>query len=343
MGAKLKKVLILGGGGFIGINVAKALLERGTYDITIIDNFSRGNEQLIQLSPYESSARYKVISADLTCPEGFSALDNEYDYVYMLAAMVGVDKVNALPHEVIRVNSLLVVNCLEWLRGAACRRVIFSSTSETYAGTVDAFGAEVPTAETVPLTIENIRHPRFTYAVTKMLGESGFINYANQGFFDATVVRYHNVYGPMMGFRHVIPHLAERFVNGEAPFKIYGHDQTRSFNYIDDAVAGTILAAEKGLSGEIYHIGDSTEISIETLTRFVGDIFDYCGPYEFADTFPGSVSRRSPDISKAISELGYQPKTSWQDGVRTTIDWYQVYLTDNNSNAESFYDQYGIR
>ena len=66
MGAKLKKVLILGGGGFIGINVAKALLERGTYDITIIDNFSRGNEQLIQLSPYESSARYKVISADLT-------------------------------------------------------------------------------------------------------------------------------------------------------------------------------------------------------------------------------------------------------------------------------------
>ena len=142
---------------------------------------------------------------DLTDSSSFSELDGGFDYVYMLAAMVGVDKVNSVPHEVIRVNSLLVINCLEWLRTADCGRVVFTSTSEAYAGTVEAFNVNVPTAESVPLTIQDIAHPRFTYAVTKMLGESGFINYAKQGFFEAVVVRYHNVYGPMMGFRHVIP------------------------------------------------------------------------------------------------------------------------------------------
>ena len=342
MEVKDKKVLILGGGGFIGVNIARRLLRQGSYEVTIVDNFSRGNDRLSQLSPYKPSVKCKIISADLTQPKGFDALEKGYDYVYMLAAMVGVDKVNAAPHEVIKVNSLLVVNCLEWLREADCRRVLFSSTSETYAGTVEAFGVEIPTAEAVPLAIEDIGHPRFTYAVTKMLGESGFINYANQGFFDATVIRYHNVYGPMMGFRHVIPHLAERFMKGETPFLIYGHDQTRAFNYIEDAVEGTILAAEKGRSGEIYHIGDSDEISIETLTRFVGEIFDYAGPYESAETFPGSVSRRCPDISKATREIGYRPKTSWQNGVRKTIEWYQAHLKGNSNSAESFYDQYGI-
>ena len=342
MNSKDKKALILGGGGFIGVNIARTLLQKGNYEVTLVDNFSRGNDRLAELSPYLTPSNCKVINADLTQSKGFEALGKGYDYVYMLAAMVGVDKVNAVPHEVIKVNSLLVVNCLEWLRTADCSRVVFSSTSETYAGTVEAFGVDVPTAEAVPLTIENIGHPRFTYAVTKMLGESGFINYASQGFFDATVVRYHNVYGPMMGFRHVIPHLAERFRKGETPFLIYGHDQTRAFNYIEDAVAGTILAVEKGQSGEIYHIGDSEEISIETLTRFVGDMFDYTGPYEFAETFPGSVSRRCPDISKATREIGYLPTITWRNGVRATIKWYQDYLDGDSNRAESFYDQYGI-
>ena len=73
------------------------------------------------------------------------------------------------------------------------------------------------------------------------------------------------------------------------------------------------MAAERGRSGEIYHLGDRDEISIEELTRFVGGLFDYEGQYEFADTFPGSVSRRCPNISKAAAQLGYQPKTQWRE------------------------------
>jgi UDP-glucose 4-epimerase len=340
----MKKVLIIGGGGFIGSNITRFLLDNRDYTVDVIDNFSRSDGgKTPTLKEFHDSGRFKVFNADLTKLENFERLDRDYDYVYMLAAMVGVDKVNAVPHEVIRVNSMLLLNTLEWLRASSCGRVIFSSTSETYAGTIEAFDYKVPTNETVPLTIQDVSHPRFTYAITKLLGETGFINYAKQGYFDAIVVRYHNVYGPNMGFRHVIPHLVERFQKKEMPFLIYGHDQTRAFNYIDDAVHGTVLALEKGTNQEIYHIGDSDEISIETLTRFVGELLNYDGYYEYAPTFPGSVSRRCPDITKAKNDLGYSPSVDWQTGVASSVNWYLDYLKDTKPSQESFYDQYGIK
>ncbi len=122
------------------------------------------------------------------------------------------------------------------------------------------------------------------------------------------------------------------------PFQIYGHDQTRSFNYIDDAVEGTVKAMEKGKNGEIYHIGDEHEISIEDLTKYTGEIMNYAGIYEYAPTYPGSVARRCPDISKAKNELNYKPKINWKIGLKITVDWYVNYLDNNKDLHESFYD-----
>ena len=147
-----------------------------------------------------------------------------------------------------------------------------------------------------------------------------------------------NTFGPRMGFKHVIPHLAQRFMAKENPFMLYGHDQTRSFNYIDDAVEGTVLAMEKGGNGEIYHIGASEEITIEQLVRYVGDIYGFDGAYEYAPTYPGSVQRRCPDITKARRELGYEPKIDWQEGLDKTIGWYKDFLESGKEQHESFYD-----
>lgn len=335
----MKCVLLLGGAGFIGYNLAKYLAERGDCRITIADNFFRAggkiDDPLQRLIDAHSIA---VVRGDFTNPETFGQLDRRYDCVYMLASVVGVDYVNTIPHEIIRINTSLIFNTLEWLRKMGCGKVLFTSTSECYAGAVEAFHYPVPTGEDVPLTIQDISHPRFTYAVTKMLGESGFLNYSRVLGFECSIVRYHNVYGPRMGFKHVIPHLAQRFADHEDPFQIFGHDQTRSFNYIDDAVRGTVLAMEKGRSGEIYHIGATDEITIEQLVRYVGELAGYAGTYEYAPTYPGSVGRRSPDISKARRELGYEPEVPWKEGVRRTMDWYWEYLRSGVELHESFYD-----
>ena len=135
----------------------------------------------------------------------------------------------------------------------------------------------------------------------------------------------------------------KRFGQKEAPFLIYGHDQTRAFNFIDDAVRGTVLAVENGANQGIYHIGDNDEISIETLTRYVGDLLNFEGEYKYAPTFPGSVSRRCPDITKASCDLQYVPEVNWKIGVRKTVNWYIDYLKKSNTTQESFYDQYGIK
>ena len=257
-----KKCLVIGGAGFIGMNIVKELAEKGNYNVTIGDNFSRGKKDEY-LNSIIKKNNIKVVSADFTDPSSFKELESDYDYVYMLASVVGVEYTQKIPNELIRINTALIFNTLEWIKHTDCKKILFTSTSECYAGTIEAFGYKIPTPEEIPLCVEDIAHPRFTYAVTKMLGESGFLNYSKKVGFECTVVRYHNAFGPRMGFKHVIPHLVQRFLSNESPFKIYGHDQTRSFSFISDSVEGTILAMESEKSnGEIYHIGSSEEITI---------------------------------------------------------------------------------
>ena len=335
----MKKVLLLGGAGFIGFSIAKYLAQKGIYKITIADNFFRADGKIdSSLQSLIDKYDIRIISADFTESHHYQKLEKDYNYVYMLASVVGVDYVNEMPHEIIRINTALIYNTLEWLKSSECGKVLFTSTSECYAGTIEAFDYKIPTPEYVPLTIQNITHPRFTYAVTKMLGESGFIQYSKKLGFDCTIVRYHNVYGQRMGFKHVIPHLAQRFLNGENPFKIYGADQTRAFNHIDDAVNGTVLAMERGGNGEIYHIGTQEEITIKELIQYTGELMGFNGEYVDAQTYPGSVARRCPDISKAKKDLGYDPKVNWKDGLKVTIEWYIDYLNKNKDLHESFYD-----
>lgn len=319
------KVLILGGGGFIGINIAKYLNENRDFSITIADKvFSRNLDEYFSK---ENQKKIRFIKDDFTQIDAFKQLENNYDYLYMMASVVGVNPTLEFPEEVIRINTNLILNTLEWLKKTDVRKVLFASSSECYAGTTEKFNYPIPTSEEVPLCVDDIKHPRFTYAITKMLGESAFLNYARKANFDTTIVRYQNAFGPDMGFKHVIPHLVERFHKKESPYRIYGTEQTRAFCYISDSAEGTVLAMEsENANGEIYHIGSMDEISMETLTKEVGRLFNYKGEYKNEPTYPGSVKRRCPDIAKAREDLGYNPRIHWTEGVRKTVQWYRAYF-----------------
>jgi nucleoside-diphosphate-sugar epimerase len=319
-----KKVLLLGGAGFIGLGIARFLGENTDYDITIADIFSLGQKD-DDFDKIVAKHSINIIEGDFAERKMYALLDNDYDYVYMLASVVGVNRCIEEPHEVIRINTALIQSTLNWIIESKIGKVLFASSSECYAATTDTFEYPVPTQEKVPLTISEIAHPRFTYAVTKMLGESSFLTYGKKYNFPVTVVRYQNIFGPRMGFKHVIPHLVERFHKGtENPFKIYGAEQTRAFCFITDASEGTALAMENEHSDqEIYHMGSPQEITISELVKAVGGLMGYNGDYINAPTYPGSVSRRCPDISKSREQLGYSPKVTWRQGLNETISWYK--------------------
>lgn len=328
----MKEVLVLGGGGFIGRNITEFLVKRGGCNVTAAD-IKEGSNWRELSNREDTNGRFNTVLGDFTDIQAFNDLEQSFDEIYMLAAIVGVNRTLNFPQDVIRVNTLLTLNTLDWISRNPIKRLVFSSSSENYSGTSDLFSTEIPTAESVPLCVGDVKHPRWTYAMTKMHGESAFIHSAESYGYECTIVRYQNIIGPEMGFGHAIPHIVERFVrNIEPVFKIYGHDQTRAFCYIDDAVMGTVGAMESDLAaGEIYHIGNQDEISMETLTTYIGGLMNYEGEYEAAMTYPGSVARRCPNIDKAKNDFGYSPRIHWETAVSLTTDWYREFFTSGQS------------
>ena len=319
----------------MGMHLLRYLAARGNYNLTVVDNFFRENKDK-EWEELSNQIQFKMIRGDCTSSDTFAQLDSDYDYVYLLASVVGVGYTEEMPEEIIRINTSIILNTLEWMKAGNNGKLLFTSSSETYAGTVEAFDYKVPTEETVPLTIVDITHPRYTYAVTKMLGEAGVVSYARAYDFKYTILRYHNVYGKRMGFKHVIPQVTQRFFDGENPFKIIGADQSRSFCYINDAIEGTVNAMEKEKAdGEIIHIGmQDEEIRIEELVKYIGGIMQFEGDYEVAKAPEGSVSRRSPDISKARELIGYNPVTGYKKGVESTVRWYINYFEEALKTSE---------
>ena len=332
---KDKKVLIIGGAGFIGYNLLVHLVSEYKYNITIADNFFRGRSDK-KFKNFIKKNNIRLINADFTDKDSYSLLDDYYDQCYMLASIVGVENAIKNSSKVIRINTLLTINFLEWAKNNKIGKVIYTSTSENYAGSIESFGYKIPTSEDVPLSISDISNPRFSYAASKILAESAFLNYSREYNFDCVILRYHNVYGPRMGFKHVIPNLVERFVvDKENPFMMYGNNHTRSFCFVSDAIEATVRSMEVSSNNhEIFHIGTEEEIIIEELIKGVGKILNFRGEYIPAEAHSGSIGRRCPDISKAKRELAYQPKVLLKDGLKNTVKWYKDHFEKGVSRNE---------
>lgn len=318
------RVLILGGAGFIGLHLARRQLASG-HEVTIVDDFSRGQRDR-DLTEVRRHPNVTVVSADLTDRASWAGIAHEsgYDEIYLLAAVVGVRNVEADPSRVVRVNTLAALNLLDWL-DERDGRVFFASTSEVYAGGVDAGLVEVPTAEDVPVLIADVGAPRFAYAISKLLGEAAFLHAARSRGVPAIVGRFHNVYGPRMGADHVIPEMLLRAMSGENPFRVWGADQSRAFCYVDDAVEAMVrLMATPEAVGQIVHIGDDTAPTrIADLATLVLEICDEAPAIETQPAPAGSVARRCPDLTRLRALTGYEPKVGLAEGIRRTMIWYR--------------------
>lgn len=313
-----KRVVVTGGSGFIGAHLVKDLVHKG-WDVKVIDNLSRGDPTRLQRVIND----IELLNIDIRDEDAVTKAFYGSEVVMHLAAINGTENFYKHPELVLDVGirgALAVVN--------ACRRadvpdLVVASSAEVYQTPVT-----VPTAEDIALTLPNSLNPRYSYGGSKIISELIAFNYAREHFRTTQVFRPHNVYGPDMGTKHVIPQFIIRAAQQRGDtqqtirFPIQGSGQeTRAFCYVDDAIAGILTMYEHGDTREIYHIGNDEEVSIKTLAHQVGCSLGLHLQIEPSNAAEGGALRRCPDISK-MRRLGYQPQTSLHAGLELTVDWY---------------------
>ncbi|MDP1608998.1 MAG: NAD-dependent epimerase/dehydratase family protein [Chlamydiales bacterium] len=314
-----KKILVTGGMGFLGAALVRRLIS-SDHVVRVLDNGFRSNPEKFA----DVINEIEMVSADIRDAEAVYQAIRGVDTVIHLAAVNGTEFFYSKPDLVLEVGVKGILNVLDGCIKAGVDDVIVASSSEVYQ-TPD----QIPTDETASLMIPDVTNPRYSYGGSKILTELMALHYGKSHFKRICLFRPHNVYGPDMGYEHVLPQfivraaeLIELYPSGRVPFPIQGSgEQTRAFIHIDDMVEGMILLLEKGENSQIYHIGNPEEMTIAQLTKKIAAYFGREFSLQEGALQMGSTERRCPDISK-IKSLGFSPKISLNEGLPSIIDWY---------------------
>lgn len=313
-----KRVTVTGGGGFIGAHLVRRLVGDG-WSVSVIDTMVRGAASRFA----DVADRVRLHAVDVRDEEAVTEAIRGSEVVMHLAAINGTENFYKHPELVLDVGlrgALAVVN--------ACRRagvpdLVVASSAEVYQTP-----SIVPTPESVALMLPDSLNPRYSYGGSKIASELIAFNYAREHFRKVQAFRPHNVYGPDMGWKHVVPQFilraAEALDGGapSAPFPIQGDGrETRAFCYVTDAVEGILTMYERGGHREIYHIGNDEEVSIRELAARLGTILGGELLIRPSAAAAGGTPRRCPDISR-MRALGYEPKVGLSEGLRRTVEWY---------------------
>jgi len=256
------------------------------------------------------------------------------EVVWHLAYVNGTRFFYERPDTVLEVGVKGTLNTIEAALDAGVRRYVFASTSETYNTPT-----HVPTTETERLMIPDVTNPRFSYGGGKITGELLTLHLGGRRGLETVIFRPHNIYGPDMGFEHVIPEVVERIVDLSDGLKKTAIDlpiqgdgsETRAFCYVDDAAEGARLCGMSGASGEIYHLGKTEEVSIADLIRGLGRALGVTLTLVPGALRPGGTKRRCPAIGK-LEGLGYAPTTSLEAGLTKTARWYADHFLAKRSS-----------
>jgi UDP-glucose 4-epimerase len=317
------KTLVTGGAGFIGSHLVDRLVERGDA-VTVFDDLSTGSRT--NLGQHAEGDSVHLIEGTILDEHAVEELVASHDRVFHLAAAVGVAHILADPLGSMLVNSRGTENVL-----AACarhgRKVVVASSSEVYGKT-----DRVPMHEDDDRTLGSTAVRRWSYATAKALDEHLALAYADHGLRTA-IVRYFNIYGPRMdprGYASVMANFLRQASSGQA-LSVYGDgQQTRCFTYIDDCVAGTMLAIESAAAeGRVINIGNqATETTIWDLARIVVEASGSDSQIEFesyeSHFGPGfeDARRRVPSSKRATELLGWTASIGLAEGLRRTLEWW---------------------
>jgi nucleoside-diphosphate-sugar epimerase len=309
----MARYLITGIAGFIGSTIAHKLVQQG-HDVRGIDNLSTGSlDNLADIRSYISFQKMDLLDFD-----GIKAACEGADYVLHQGALASVPRSIEDPIGTHEANVNGTLNLLIAARDAKVRRIVYAASSSAYG--------DQPTQ---PKQEDMLPMPLSPYAVQKLTCEYYIQSFYRSYGLEGVCLRYFNIFGPRQAadspYSGVIAQFTYRMMAGETP-TIFGDGLTsRDFNYVDNAVDANLLACEAPSSvatGRVFNIGTGESHTLNDVYVTIASHLEFSGGPQYGPPREGDIRHSLANIDRAVEELGYQPKATFEDGLRKTVDWY---------------------
>ena len=303
------KVLVTGGGGFIGSNLVRALLERGD-DVRVLDNFSTGNRSNLA----ELAGEVEIVEGELRSYERVHAATRGVEVVFHQGALPSVPRSVQDPLTTSAVNVEGTLNVLLAARDEGIRRVVFASSSSVYGNS-----GELPRIESAN------PNPISPYGVSKLAAERYCVSFSRVYPLETVALRYFNVFGPNQDpgsqYAAVVPRFVTAVAEGR-PLEVYGDgEQRRDFTYVENVVAANLLAAEAdGISGAVMNVATGRSTTVNELAEAVGSLLGRSVERELRPERAGDIKDSWADVTRARELLGWEPHVDLEQGLRLAAE-----------------------
>jgi len=305
------ELLVTGGCGFIGANLVPMLRRQG-HNVTILDNFTQGSPEYLDLK-----TEYKIIHGDIRDDDLiYNSLIKKDAVIHLAAYGSVVDSVQA-PEENYSVNAEGTFKVLNAARKAGVRKVVFASTGGALIGNAAP-----------PVNEKSIPRPISPYGASKLAGEGYCSAFSNAYDMSVTALRFANVVGPIsLHKKGAVTAFFKSIIEGKA-IRIFGDGSaTRDFLYVGDLCQGIIAGLESNSLGfNVYHLASGKEVSVKQLAEISLDVTGANNiPILFEAKRVGEVERNFANYDLAKEDLGWEPVVALEDALSVTWDWFQDY------------------
>jgi nucleoside-diphosphate-sugar epimerase len=307
--------VVTGGGGFIGSHIAEELVHRDE-TVRVIDNFSTGKRENVKTF----ANRAEIIEADLAEAKDLARILRGADYVIHQAAIPSVPKSMIDPVKSHHANVNGTLNLLVACREAAVKRVVYASSSSVYGD-----------SPTLPKHEGMMPNPLSPYGAQKLFAEIYCQVFTRAYGLETVSLRYFNVFGPRQDatsqYSGVLALFIPAVLQDRQP-TIYGDGlQSRDFTYVKNVAEANLLACKApGVAGQVFNVACGDRITVNSMLRHINEIIGKDIAPIYTEARRGDIKHSQADITRARAHFGYQPKFSFEEGLRNTIEWYREHL-----------------
>jgi dTDP-glucose 4,6-dehydratase len=307
MTMKGKTVLVTGAGGFTGSHLSRELIKQGA-DVRA---YVKRGSPLTNLG--DIMDRIHLIKGDIQDYTNLSNAMKGVDFVFHVAAIVPVHESRDLPYLSIQVNTVGTFNVAWSAVQAGVKKLLYTSTCHVYGNQPES---------QLPIKEETVPNPLDIYSATKYAGEVLLKQFVNIDGIEIIITRAFNKYGPNQVGDWLFPRTIKKVLT-QNKIKVGNSNSTRDYSYIEDVVQGYILALEKGKNGDIFNLGSGKESSVKKVVEKIVEISGRDVSLEWETFRTVDILRSFGDCTKAKKVLGWEAKTSLDEGIRKTVEWWK--------------------